>query len=237
MTDQKELIHSTPWDLLIILDCCRYDTFVNTNWMVGSLQKVVSAGSTTLEWVSNTFTGNYPDVVYVSSVPYISSRYNPDIHKGYKALEHFGQVLDLWFWAYNQKLGTVTPDRVYQVVSQYRGKGKRVIAHFMQPHSPMIGLPLFTTETWEKLTDEKCEGGRFPKVEDIFKKGHGDLYQTAYRGNLKLVLRACREIIGWSNKPVVTSDHGEGLGENGIYGHGEGIRTPELTEVPFFMVS
>ena len=40
MEQQKELIHNTKWNLLIILDACRYDYFKEECKIKGKLKKV-----------------------------------------------------------------------------------------------------------------------------------------------------------------------------------------------------
>jgi len=232
---QRDLILRNDWDLLVILDACRYDTFENVNWIPGSLSKVVSAGSATMEWLRNTFTGSYPDVIYVSSIPYIASRYMPKIHGDYIPSEHFGKILDLWHFAYDYATMTVLPETVGHVALQFRTR--RVIAHFIQPHAPMIGDPDFTMRTWKQLTGEETFGA-FPPFDVIFECGYGNLLRVAYRENLRKALTEVEKLVGsWDGKVVITADHGEGFGENGVFGHREGLRTPELVEVPWLEVS
>jgi len=61
--------------------------------------------------------------------------------------------------------------------------------------------------------------------------------RQAYTENLLIVLKAVSEIIPFlSGKIIITSDHGEFLGEGGRYGHPYGCRDPILTKVPWFEV-
>jgi len=61
--------------------------------------------------------------------------------------------------------------------------------------------------------------------------------RQAYRENLEIVLshvaELCNELPG---KILITSDHGELLGEGGLYSHPCGCRHPLLVEVPYFEV-
>lgn len=79
---------------------------------------------------------------------------------------------------------------------------------------------------------------------DAVRRKYGvDGLREAYKKNLRIVLghvaELCNEIL--YNEPskslVITSDHGEFLGENGTYGHGYGSRDPILLEVPFFRIT
>lgn len=66
------------------------------------------------------------------------------------------------------------------------------------------------------------------------RKGEKDL-RNAYKENLNIVLEQVSHLLdNISGKAVVTSDHGELLGERGCYGHDLEIRVPALVEVPWF---
>lgn len=243
MVDQKEEIHKLIVDnepfLLVILDAARYDVFAKVNWLKGNLQKAKSPGSTTSEWVADCFDGWYPGLVYVSSIPYIASKYMPEIHGNYRGTEHFYELVDVWDWGYDWDYMTVLPRAVFEAVVNIHQvyPDRSIVAHFIQPHSPMVGSPLFTLKNWESMTGEKTNG-RFPSVKDIFDRGHGDYYIRAYEGNLRLVLDVVQGLVAnWDTKVVITADHGEGFGESGVYGHKAGIRTPELVGVPWFSPS
>lgn len=59
--------------------------------------------------------------------------------------------------------------------------------------------------------------------------------REAYLENLKSALIEIRKIgRRMPGKIIVTSDHGEGLGEDDYYGHGRNIDDPILREVPWF---
>lgn len=61
--------------------------------------------------------------------------------------------------------------------------------------------------------------------------------KRAYRDNLLLVLEEVEELVGkLSGTVVVTSDHGEMLGENNYYGHSYMPPHPVLNEVPWLEI-
>lgn len=65
---------------------------------------------------------------------------------------------------------------------------------------------------------------------------------VCYRENLKKVLEACKDLlnsvpVSKSEKTVVTSDHGELLGEGGFYGHFPQSNHPILREVPWLEIT
>ncbi|MDK2464665.1 MAG: hypothetical protein QI223_07830, partial [Candidatus Korarchaeota archaeon] len=135
------------WDLLIVLDACRFDAFRDafSRYFEGGLRSVRSKGSCTPEWFRRTFTGRYPDVTYVSANPYINSL-GIEV-AGCNAREHFDRILDLWKSSWDPHLGTVTPDSVNRAIlaELERGSDRRLIAHYIQPHAPYLSPRYFVT--------------------------------------------------------------------------------------------
>ena len=74
MTDKPVRIMEESWDVLILLDACRYDYFEKIrqeHLPAGDLSCRTSIGSSTVEWRNNSFPGVYKDVVYVSNAPLV----------------------------------------------------------------------------------------------------------------------------------------------------------------------
>lgn len=67
--------------------------------------------------------------------------------------------------------------------------------------------------------------------------------RNAYRDNLKIVLDYCSKLCYYilemddSKKIVISSDHGELLGEKGAFSHHKKSKNPILLKVPFFRVN
>ncbi|MCK4753323.1 MAG: hypothetical protein KAS75_07745 [Planctomycetes bacterium] len=58
-----------------------------------------------------------------------------------------------------------------------------------------------------------------------------------YEANLRCVLSSVKNLVGQlGGRIVITSDHGEMLGEKGLYGHWPGANQPELREVPWLVI-
>ncbi|MFX0134903.1 MAG: hypothetical protein ACFFDN_14775, partial [Candidatus Hodarchaeota archaeon] len=152
---QEKLINSHQWDILFIFDACRYDYFklvyskffyaLDLNF-TGSLKKVISPASGTLEWCSNVFTkSNYKDIIYVSSNPFVNSKgYSTRSQKGnilsFYPKDRFYQVIDVWDFGWNNQLNTVPPNEVNKVLLEIIKKypNKRFIIHYLQPHAPYL---------------------------------------------------------------------------------------------------
>lgn len=140
---RKVSIMDEKWDYLIVLDACRYDYFSRFYgyYLQGKLEKVLSPASTTLGWCKKSFREYYDDVVYVSTNPYINSKVEVE---GFGAKDYFFRVVDVWDYGWDEKFGTVHPQKVNEAVQNLRGKysGKRFIIHYMQPHAPYLGYNL-----------------------------------------------------------------------------------------------
>jgi hypothetical protein len=60
VSSQIKFIRFSEWDILIILDACRYDYFERTvyKYLKGHLRKVIGPDSHTLPWAKKTFGDN-----------------------------------------------------------------------------------------------------------------------------------------------------------------------------------
>ncbi len=270
------------WDLLIVLDACRFDAFKDafSRYFEGELRPVRSKGSCTPEWFRRTFTGRYPDVTYVSANPYINSL-GIEV-AGCNAREHFDRILDLWKSSWDPHLGTVTPDSVNRAIlaELERGSDRRLIAHYIQPHAPYLSPRYFVTgfqrpqldkgivltgtadspenRILVKLTKKFVRlVGRLglgtdlalrlrdalglPPLSplDATRRAHGvSGLREAYRENLLVVMESVALMLSSLDglKVAITSDHGEFLGEGGMYSHPCGRDHPLLRTVPYFEV-
>ncbi|WP_408957706.1 hypothetical protein [Natrinema sp. 74] len=232
-------IFDEEWDTLIILDACRYDTFVELADLPGTLEHRESRASTTNEFLqANVGTKDLRDTVYVTAQPsiHVTDGVDPDFHA----------VIDLWEDNWDDELRTVHPEVVTEAAIKAHNEypHKRLLVHFLQPHYPFIGQigrehfnyvgyddPIDSDESNEKFWD--TVGTKINNVpEHIVKK--------AYRENLQETLPHVEELLhAVPGKSVVTADHGEMLNDWArpipykLYGHPEGLYTPELVSVPW----
>lgn len=279
---KKISVMDEEWDYLIILDACRYDYFskLYKNYLRGKLENVYSVASCTQRWCMKSFKGYYDDVVYISANPHINSKGEV---RGFTAKKHFFKVIDVWDSAWNEKIGTVPPQKVNEAVENLKDKfpNKRFIIHFIQPHAPYLihtlenlfprphpkiagGIVLrnLWTTTTSKILNKLLKlfalvakrigvfgGNPSWKIRELLnlppekpmdavrrKVGVAGL-RKAYVENLKLVLAYVAELVeNLSGLIVITSDHGELLGENDCYGHPCGSTNPLLREVPWLTI-
>jgi hypothetical protein len=255
------------WDFLIVLDACRFDYFseVYQGYFDGKLEKIISTGCSTVEWLKRSFTGYYPDVIYISGNPYINSKM---MIGGFNAKRHFYKIVDVWDFGWDSKLGTVPPREINKATLRYYLKypQKRFIVHYLQPHAPYLSAK-FRQNGYEKLNPKngkvlsnitgygranRCfesmlnvTGTLLSKLNiiesswalrekiglpptspmDVVRRKYGkNGLIEAYKENLNIVLdyvaKLCSKLP--RKKIVITSDHGELLGEGGAYEHPNG---------------
>jgi hypothetical protein len=252
----KEIrILDEEWDILVVLDACRYDAFNEINNIKGNLEPRRSLGSTTEEWFRENFKEDgrvikRKDIVYISGNPYVSEWkiVEGKLKFGYMP---FYILIEVWDWAWDSERNAVPPEPVTRAaldaIKKYRDK--KFIIHYLQPHSPFlktdikVGRGLLRDYLQDKkkrfLTREelsKLQGmvweyvGNEVSVEDV---------RLGYVSNLIYVLSEVEKLISEiprKKRIIITSDHGEMLGfPNESFGHGF-IDHPSLRTVPWFRV-
>jgi len=228
-------VMSQDWDYLFILDACRYDVFEETSWIDGELDSIISKGSHSEEFCNATFAGKtFYDTVYVTA-----NAFGARIGEGvFHDLVYTGQEIKEEYVGWHSIAERMTGETVYNTaldaIRDY--PNKRVIVHFMQPHTPYFG------EKAQEIRDRVEEEGlivRSRQPEKVEKYSLDEenvvvsLTEAAERGyvteselmevyveNLELVLEYVEKLVSQVNgKVVVTADHGEYLGEGGKMGH------------------
>jgi hypothetical protein len=142
MKKQRDLILNSDWDNLVVLDACRIDYFkkIYSDYLSGRLEKVISAGSSTPDWLEKTWKEQFNDIVYVSGNPFINSK-GVKVGK-FNASEHFGVIIDAWNRGWDDEMKTVPPGHVSRAsrIAKVKYPDKRLVSHFMQPHHPYLSL-------------------------------------------------------------------------------------------------
>lgn len=254
---KHEKLLRTGWEVLIILDACRYDKFEkNLPEIVklGKLQKGDSQAAATMPWLRKhwiTDDGSYHiDLVYVSGNPYVNSK-----GIGTSFNKYFGEIIDGWDEAFIRSKGRIDPSvlSLFAATAAKDNPNCRFIVHFMQPHAPYLfdkkkpELIDILRRTMSTVVFQKLKPllpKRIKKTKrHMMEYNYSRLYSNdeiiaAYEKNL----RSVKENLLWlindvfpDKKIVITSDHGEYLGEDGKYGHG-GQLTELITSVPILTI-
>jgi hypothetical protein len=238
-------IMDEDWDNVLILDACRYDQFERLNPISGRLEARIALDSATPEVLEKNFSGTkHHGTVYVTANPMYRTKDLDNV---------FHDVIDVWNTGWNKENKTVPPEEVTEAaLDAYESyPDKRLIVHFMQPHYPFIG------ESASRIGDhagfeytyrqvQTGEGTRdHPTVWELLEEGEIDekAVLDAYDENLEITFPHVRRLIDdLPGKTVVTSDHGNFIGERILpfgkpkYGHPVGVYTEGLRKVPWLVI-
>lgn len=221
--DKAEGIFEREWDNLIVLDACRSDLYDEVN---GETESRFCLGSKTPEFLARNFEEKNYDIVYISANPFVS----PDsLKKNVGKEDPFVDVYDVYNTDWSDEEGTVPPENVIKHVrsAEKLFPDKKKIIHFMQPHWPFVG------------GDLNAEGLGGVDKQDVWSKSRRgvldkDEVWKAYKENLEYVMSYVDEAADiLSGKTVVTSDHGNLVGEYNLYGHPSKGKVRQLREVPW----
>jgi hypothetical protein len=202
------------WDNLILLDACRYDVLKEV--LGRDIDHRLSRGSTTLEWFRENFIDSrYDDIVYVTANPWVSKVAGNMFHK----------VVPVWKDGWDEDLNTVHPKTTteYAQKAAKRYPGKRLIVHYLQPHTPYI-----VKNNLPKTPTKRLEKGQLDPLE----------VWGLYKRSLEVTMPYVYELTDSLNgRTIVSADHGELFGKKilslSFAGHPWGIRVPELIKVPW----
>jgi len=186
------------WDTLILIDACRFDYFSECADLPGTLSSKQSPASMSLGFIKENYIGReLHDTVYVTANPFASEIDSRTFHDVVSLIDDY----------YDNDAGTVPPEDLADAARKAHDNypNKRIIVHFMQPHEP------FLSEHGQWVSDRlKWKGNQYhlPAAVSL------DDLQRAYQENLNVVLTHVNALIEEINgKIVVSSDHGELLGE------------------------
>jgi len=231
-------VMEAEWDNLILLDACRYDYFEQYTSFEGELSRVVSKGRGSWEFIRENFVGReLHDTVYVTANPH-AERIGQDV---FFTVEN---VLDKW----DPDIGTVPPESMTAaaIEAQETYPDKRLIVHYMQPHTPHLGEIAQNLETkyvQNQYAQPSDKSGSEKQAEEtkIFQVYKDNQITTAelresYRETLSIVEPHVKDLVEeLRGKTVISADHGENLGETqfGMRLTGHGPNSKEVRFVPW----
>ena len=225
-------VYEKEWDMLVILDACRVDLLreVAADYpFIGEVKSLDSVGSMSEEWMVKTFTDEYAaetsETAYVTANAFSGEVLDDD---SFRLLE------EVWRYHWDDDLGVVTADAVtdsaVRVGREY--DLEYLIVHYMQPHHPFIGSDAFG----DFESDPFGEKGATTEVDALRRNEVTRAeFWAGYRDNLRYVLEEVETLLAnvAADRVVITADHGDALGEWGIYGHPAGCLHSAVRTVPW----
>jgi hypothetical protein len=221
-------IVAEDWDILVVLDACRYDYFKEEVDFDGELSSITSRGSTSSEFMRGNFSEKQlHNTIYISANGFYGALRDELRSSVYKHVDLYSEE---WRDEYgiSTNPNTVTK-KALDISREY--PNKRLIIHYLQPHQPYLG---------EFGREKFVPGGNLRESIENSDVSSGDV-KKAYRENLNLVLDEVKILLDeLDGKTVISSDHGEMLGERkGLfryYGHFDGVYWEELVQIPWYTV-
>lgn len=257
-------IMSQDWDNLLILDACRFDMFKQINSIPGNLDFVISRGSHSREFYQKNFQDKlYNDTIAVSANPYTPTMAQDSF---FNLQTTFGETqiaedksrvdtieIDDGHTMEATHVDNVHPGRLNELamrsLEQY--PNKRLIVHYMQPHDPYLGETAadiresfsedgYTFRYWadaDSASDDDPNG-----LMSLATNGQisSEQMKEVYKENLRIVLRYIEKLLSKiDGKTIITSDHGELLGEqvgSKRFFHYNEMYVEELRKVPWLVI-
>lgn len=228
--------------LLIVLDDARYDFFARAffKYLDGSLIKVKAPPPHTYGWLPEIFSLPEFDRIRIFYASLGIKTHDIMIERFVPKNREIEVISIKPRKA--KHLMTVLPDEVNETVYQVGLSGRDVI-WYAQPHFPWV----VDKELSLSIMKEAMLHDFVPPdlVRNALKRLNISRSRVikAYYGNLLLVLKYVKKLIGYIKRlnikyeeVVVTSDHGEMLGELGLYMH-QDYDLPQLVIVPWLKLS
>ncbi|EMA71287.1 hypothetical protein [Halorubrum distributum] len=221
------------WDILVVLDACRADLLRSVApdfGFLGGVETVRSVGSSSSEWLENTFPGR-PETARTAMVT------GNTWTDRYLDADAFAALDEVWKYAWDGEAGTVPAAAVTdRAISLARERDPdRLVVHYMQPHHPFVPDPLDGDDGLARTGSHSNAGN--PWV--LLRRGEVSVERvwTAYEANLRHVLGEVESLAAnVDGRIAVTADHGNLFGEWGLYGHPMHTPVPALLKVPWATV-
>jgi hypothetical protein len=223
-------VYEREWDILVVLDACRGDLFHAVAPEFGlftEMSTVWSVGSSSSEWLENTFNGaaEAAQTVMVTGNTW-TDRY---LNAG-----EFAALDEVWKYAWDEDINTVPPSAVTdRAIAHARDRDPdRLVVHYMQPHHPFIPDPIAGDGGMARTGSHSSESN--PWI--MLRRGEMQVTDVwdAYEANLRHVLPEVETLVeNLDGKIAVTADHGNLFGEWGLYGHPMETPVPALLRVPW----
>lgn len=230
-------VYEREWDVLILLDCARVDMMeaVKDEYeFIDEVGEHVTPGTHSPEWMQYTFTDEHRDEV-ARTLHVTANTYSAEYIDG-DALLHLEEV---WRDGWDEEHKTVLPRTVTdRAISLYRELSpERTIIHYMQPHTPFVPFPEIDSRQLSGPGVGESGGMNVPELAEAGYTRE-EIWQFHIE-NLRYVLDDLEVLLSSidADRVVISADHGQALGEKGVWGHPRGSRLKCVRTVPWCVTS
>lgn len=224
--------------LIIVLDACRYDALneIGDEYFDAEIEPVYGTARNTFMWAKNAWEKEKYDVRYLSGAAPINSNLTDSsdvrlqaLYDGFVPSRHL-DIRDVWNEIWEE--GEIPPEEMTEIALEENKD--RMVVHYYQPHAPFVGeLKTEDVLDEELKKDHDLDERMWNRAEsgEITDDELWDLYVS----NLRRAMESVKELVEKTDyeNVVITADHGEALGEYGVYGHPKHIDHPKVTVVPW----
>lgn len=235
-------IYDEEWDLLIIIDACRADLFTEIlpryDWLSNKIETRRSVGPATRNWMRRTFIDEHAEKMaatdYVVANPYSEVLLDPT---------SFGLLDEVHRYAWDEEYGTVQARPVTErAIDIHRTRNPdRLLVHYLPPHFPSIPDHLGYDLQRDEFSNSEGTGVKWDSVWDAARVGEISIERIwkAYRANLEYVIDDIAILLENvdADRAILSSDHGNAIGEWWTYGHPPGMYVPVNRRIPYIEVT
>lgn len=255
--DEGEPIWNREFDVCCVVDSCRWDLFAEVcangdyEYLPESPSKLRSVGSMSPEWITRTFAPEYEQrtqrTAYLTANTFSGNEAGdwPALPLEEPQLRYLDEAWRThWKDDIEGGISVVPPeiltDKAIDVWRRNESLGvDQVVIHYMQPHTPFRSIPgqfpTYSDEEPDESTDVKVHKEIWKRCRDG--EIEPDVLWSAYRDNLEWVLDSIELLINNCDGTVaITSDHGNGFGDWGVWGHPPGNPLDVVRNVPWMTI-
>lgn len=228
-------IERTEWDLLILLDACRFDTLFDiVDWYV--VEKAITPETTTSRFLQHAQSASlFDNCVYVSGNP----------QSGKHGVGEVNKHVPMYDEGWDRTLSTVPPEPIYDRAKEFVREGESVVAHTIQPHYPHICEiegEIQPVPNGLHPAELEFDYNQDLKIQSILARGLIDLeaakksYEICTRFAWHQASRTALELAAEGYTVAITADHAELFGEYGFVEHPTDVPIKKLQEVPWIVI-
>lgn len=229
-------VYAREWDVLILLDCARVDMMRqvrNEYEFLSDVDEHVSVGSNSGEWMEFTFTEAY--AAEMRDTLQVTANTSSDKFLDSKDFLHLEEV---WRYGWDREFHTILPETVTdRAIALHRELNPdRTIIHYMQPHLPFIPFPEIAASAIKGPGVGANYGKNLSELAEEYSRE--ELWEF-HLENLRYVLDNLRVLLSNldGDQVVISADHGQAFGEQGVWGHPRGSALECLRTVPWCVTS